>query len=326
VLSRPDRYDVIESIHGTFPFSKRELRFNGLLVARSTGLVPFYVEYRRFEESQWPNEIPGNRVGRWLRPWIDRRALREWRKSVAEADVVRVLNPEEASYLRETMRAGAKVLELGEGLSKRDADALAPQAVVRAQRLEHREVAVVGSWCLRKGAADWGEIMTVARRIEPHARFRFLGTGASAEAILATVGSQHAGAVVVVPSFEPRELPRLLEASSIGALPSYIEGSPFGILEQLAAGLPTVAYDVPGSRSLVDRTLLVRRGDAAGMGRRIGELLRATPEQYAALSAQALARAQVASLTRVADQLLDRYRVELHRLGSSGPDLARIDG
>src|SRR5437764_491393 len=39
--------------------------------------------------------------------------------------------------------------------------------------------------------------------------------------------------------------------STVCAFPSYAEGFGFGLLEQLAAGIPTVSYDAPGPRFIL---------------------------------------------------------------------------
>ena len=52
---------------------------------------------------------------------------------------------------------------------------------------------------------------------------------------------------------------------TVGAFPSYVEGFGLAVLEQLAAGLPTVAYNLPGPRDILKSTLpdlLVPCGDA----------------------------------------------------------------
>jgi glycosyltransferase involved in cell wall biosynthesis len=52
--------------------------------------------------------------------------------------------------------------------------------------------------------------------------------------------------IEIVPEYQPYKLPKLLTDSTVGAFPSYAEGFGLGLLEQLAAGIPTVAYAAPG--------------------------------------------------------------------------------
>src|SRR5688500_5959163 len=49
VRERADEFDVIEALPEDLPFARRDLRFHGLLVARSMGLHPLYEEYIRYE-------------------------------------------------------------------------------------------------------------------------------------------------------------------------------------------------------------------------------------------------------------------------------------
>src|SRR5207244_9757017 len=47
------KYDVIDCLIGTLPFSKKSLRFNGLLVGRSTVLYLAYDDLMRFSRHYW---------------------------------------------------------------------------------------------------------------------------------------------------------------------------------------------------------------------------------------------------------------------------------
>ena len=67
-----------------------------------------------------------------------------------------------------------------------------------------------------------------------------------------------------VSDFRPEDLPTLLADCTVGAFPSYVEGFGLAVLEQLASGLPTVAYDTAGPRDLLASRLpdlLVPKGD-----------------------------------------------------------------
>jgi glycosyltransferase involved in cell wall biosynthesis len=108
-------------------------------------------------------------------------------------------------------------------------------------------------------------------------------------------------------------------------LPSYIEGFGMGVLEQLAAGIPTVAYDVPGPREMLRlfaTLMMTPRGDVAAASRRLIELLNSSEDQYARLSRESR---QIASRFRwreIAAEMLQIYS----RLGAgqSGPRPAEV--
>ena len=73
-----------------------------------------------------------------------------------------------------------------------------------------------------------------------------------------------------------RDIAALLAGSHIACLPSYREGLPKSLLEAMAAGLPCVATDVPGCRSLVrhgETGLLVPPRDAAALADALARLI-----------------------------------------------------
>ena len=109
-------------------------------------------------------------------------------------------------------------------------------------------------WSTRKGAKDWGEIIRRVHAIIPEAQFRFLGTLTDNERVLRDLIFA-CNCIEIVPEFQPDELPKLLADSTAGALPTYAEGFGLALLEQLAAEIPTVSYDAPGPRSILQRTL-----------------------------------------------------------------------
>jgi glycosyltransferase involved in cell wall biosynthesis len=318
------RFDVVESVHGTFPYSRRELGFDGVLVARSTGLVPLYLDYKRYERARWPGRISGTVPGRVLERVSDRRRLRAWTRTVAHADVIRVLNPDEVRYLDGLDAAAGKVLELPEGLPREYAMALEVAAASASERLDKPVVAFVGSWCLRKGAADWPTIMAKVRESAPGASFRFLGTGVSSERVRSDLSVPERG-VEVVPTFAPVALPKLLRDVTVGVFPSYIEGWGLGLVELLAAKIPTVSYDVPGPRTILRaQPLLVPRGNAEALARRVVEILRMDESSYRRLASTCAEIGRGPTLEETVDLLLERYEAAARKLArpSSARDAA----
>ncbi|MGH7058357.1 MAG: glycosyltransferase, partial [Acetobacteraceae bacterium] len=71
------------------------------------------------------------------------------------------------------------------------------------------------------------------------------------------------------------DVPALLAAADIFALPSHFEGLPMVLIEAMLAGLPVVASDIPGTRELVQRGtsgLLVPRGNSAQLTAALADL------------------------------------------------------
>jgi glycosyltransferase involved in cell wall biosynthesis len=115
-------------------------------------------------------------------------------------------------------------------------------------------------------------------------------------------------------------LPGLLGNCAVALFPSYIEGFGLAVLEQLAAGLPTIAYDVPGPRQILQsqRTrLLTPAGDTAAIAARAVEILSLSVPEYEKLSAECRAIAGGYRWSRIARDTIDQYSIALQSL--NGP-------
>jgi glycosyltransferase involved in cell wall biosynthesis len=96
----------------------------------------------------------------------------------------------------------------------------------------------------------------------------------------------------------PTGASELLEALDVYAQPSRREGRSMAMLEAMAAGLPTVAHDLPAIREMhsPDSALLVPVGDSAGFGAALEELVNAENRRRA--------------MGRAARQLSQRYSID----------------
>ena len=92
----------------------------------------------------------------------------------------------------------------------------------------------------------------------PAAQFLFLGTMFDETVVRGDLGSDNSSRIFCRPAFAVRDLPSLIADCVMGIFPSHVEGFGLALLEQLAAGLPTVAYNVPGPRQILRES-----GDAA---------------------------------------------------------------
>jgi glycosyltransferase involved in cell wall biosynthesis len=180
-------------------------------------------------------------------------------------------------------------------------------------------VSCVGSWDNRKGARDWPAIMRTVLREVPKARFNFLGVGVPPEnvrAALEDIGTS--GAVSVVSQFSSEDLPRLLASTTVGALPSYIEGFPLAVLELLAAGIPCVTYDNPGARAAsapMPDDYRIECGDTAAFARQISRVLTLDGGSYRAVAEAGRAFAEQHTWTHAASVTLACYEAGLSHLG-----------
>jgi len=106
------------------------------------------------------------------------------------------------------------------------------------------------------------------------------------------------------------DVPAILAAADIFALPSHFEGLPMVLIEAMLTGLPVVASDIPGPREQVMpgvSGLLVPRADAAALAAALASLAEA-PERRAAMGKagreRALSRYDEANvLARTLDRL-----------------------
>ncbi len=309
IRQNADRFDVIDALIGTLPYSKRELRFRGLLVARSVGL---YLLYQRFEESvgrRWPHRPPGKLIGRLLYRFTNRRLSAASDRAMREADLINVPNEEEAECVRHELGGKPRIIVQPYGLTAERQRALAAAAAAPESRLAQKRICFIGMWGARKGAYDWPRLIEHVRREIPAAKFRLLGTMINDEAVRRDLGLNNADGIELISAYAPDELPTLLSDCAVGAFPSYVEGFGLAVIEQLAAGVPTVAYDTVGPRDILKPRLpelLVRNGDVMELAAAICRLLRYSATEYKALSERCAAIEF--SWPEIANDTLKEYR------------------
>jgi glycosyltransferase involved in cell wall biosynthesis len=308
-------YDVIDAHQGNLPVSKRRLGFDGLLVTRSVGLVHLYEDFARTARLRWPGST-GTLLARPHRRWRAWRMLRVTDVTFRHADVITVPNADERAYL-DGGGLGGKTVVLGLGIEQCRLEELAEVPPVSSSAPPR--IAFIGTWGARKGAHDWPGIVAGVRRRLPDASFVFLGTHVAAAELERRLGLP-GGAVEVIPTYASAELGGLLRGVRVGALPSYVEGFGIGVLEKMAAGIPSVCYDVPGPRETmgrVDRSTLVLAGDTEAFAERLVELLGLDDRAYAELGARCRAVAAEFSWRVIAKQTLAVYRDGLAQLKRS---------
>ncbi|MFM7471889.1 MAG: glycosyltransferase family 4 protein [Nodosilinea sp.] len=172
----------------------------------------------------------------------------------------------------------------------------------------------IGSWGPGKGSKDWPEIIRCLQKNVPEVRFLFLGTSsysaASQEAIIKDLNLPNPDCISIIPRFTDDEFPHLLSQATVGAFPSYIEGFPIAVLEQLAAGLPVVAYDIPGSREMLRHLkgdFLFQPGNSQDFSQKLTELLNMDDSVYLRLSQQCIAIAKDFDWQKITAETLETY-------------------
>jgi len=148
-------------------------------------------------------------------------------------------------------------------------------------------VSFVGHWSLRKGSGDWADLIRRVRTSIPSSRFLFAGTDVSAVQVKRDLGLPGDCGIEVWERFAPNELASVLSGTHVGVFPSYVEGFGLAVIEQLAAGIPVIAYDIPGPRDILGSELsglLVPAGNVGALASKVEEVLTLRPEEYLALS------------------------------------------
>jgi glycosyltransferase involved in cell wall biosynthesis len=305
-------FDVIDALIGVLPFSKRKLSFRGLLVARSVGLYRLYDQFDRSVERRWPGHQPKGKLRGRIFYALARRRLRQASdKSIRHADLINVPNEEEKSCLHTEIRPDLPILVQPYGLTVERRRALLQAAASVELRLAQRRICFIGMWGARKGAQDWCGIIRRVRARIPAAQFRFLGTMVDSDAILPDLRLDSLEGVEFISDYQPDDLPDLLADCTVGAFPSYAEGFGLAVLEQLAAGIPTIAYDTAGPHDLLSMRLdelLVPKGDLIAFADKISDILALDPGAYQKLSQRSVATASEFSWSPIAEATLSAYR------------------
>lgn len=327
VRRNAERFDVIDALVGTLPFTKRSLRFQGLLVARSVGLYRLYEKFERVAAKRWP-PARGKLLGRIFYAFFNERARAASEASVRNCDLLNLPNSDELLCLRDEMRSTKAAVVLPYGLSPARWQLLQAAAAPAEVRWRKKKISFIGMWSPRKGGKDWREIIQRIRARVPDAAFLFLGTMTANENVAADLDPAMAGFVEIVPQFEPDELPQLLSDSAVGAFPSYVEGFGMAVVEQLAAGIPTIAYAAPGPRDILQDSLpelLVPAGEVAQFADAISEIFAKDLDAYQALSKRSVETAARFSWPEIAREAVDEYRKRLEEISSSGRAIPSSD-
>src|SRR5262249_16120227 len=154
----------------------------------------------------------------------------------------------------------------------------------------------------------------------PKVEFVFLGTMFDEAIVHADLTRDEARRLICRTTFSEQELPALLGDCAVAIFPSYIEGFGLAVLEQLAAGLPPIAYDVPGPRQILEpqqARLLTRVGDTDAIARRAVDILSLSVPEYERLSAECRAIAGSYQWSKIARDTLDQYSIALQSLNTA---------
>jgi glycosyltransferase involved in cell wall biosynthesis len=319
IRENAERFDVVDALIGTLPFPKKSLGFRGLLVARSVGLYHLYEKFERMAAQRWGPPPQGKLLARPFYWFFNQRARSVSAASVRHCDLLNLPNSDELACVRHEIGSAKPAIVQPYGLRPESAEALAAEAARPEARWANPKVAFVGMWSVRKGARDWAQIIREVRTRVPTVRFVFLGTMIANEKVWSDLELEPVDFIEIVPLFDPEQLPRLLADCTVGAFPSYVEGFGMAVVEQLAAGLPTVAYDAPGPRDILRGELahlLVPAGDAARFAEALADILGNDLQRYRTLSGLSFDTARKFSWPEIASATVAEYRKFLHDAGA----------
>jgi glycosyltransferase involved in cell wall biosynthesis len=324
VRQNAGQFDVIDCLIGTLPYSKKSLGFNGLLVGRSIGLYLDYEKFLRSSRQRWPDQPRGKFLGRVFYKFTSWLLRRNADRAVAHCDTFNVPNEEEQRSLAQ-YSPDTPAIVLPYGLNDAERAALADSARPASERLARKEICFLGMWSVRKGSRDWSELVRAILNSLPDARFAFLGTMTDEQSVLRDLQLSPRESVRCLTNYDPKQLPQLIANCAVGLFPSYIEGFGISVVEQLAAGIPTIAYDVPGPRHIFKNNgarFLIPAGDVKAMSERALEILGMNESDYGALSIKCREIAAQFRWEQIADDNIRAYRNALRKTtnGQASPN------
>jgi glycosyltransferase involved in cell wall biosynthesis len=314
-------FDIIDAHQGNLPVSKKNLGFSGLLVARSVGLLPLYDRFNRTSLEKIPLTNLKNlkvKIVNELLKWRDRKQVKDCFQSYQTCDLINLPNIHEQEYLEQTQNLQGKCAVFPFGLSQSRQEKLNQIISLQRNNFLNEQIVFIGTWCSRKGSKDWREIIQRVRQFFPQIQFLFLGTKVGKDKIQQELQLDRENAIEIIPNYEAEMLPQLLKNATIGAFPSYLEGFGFAVLEKLAAGIPTVAYDIPGPRAMLQHiqttSLMVKAGDTVAFSNKLIELLKLPSQDRDRLSQECVEVAKYFSWSKIAKDTLSVYQEGLKKL------------
>lgn len=311
------RFDVVDALIGSLPMSKKKLGFAGLLIARSVGLYRLYDRFELAARQRWPQRPRGKFLGKIFYSFAHRRLFRASDAAVKNADLINVPNESEAECLRREFGPGYHIIVQPYGLSAERRRELLQAAATSSARLAQKKISFIGMWAARKGSHDWAKIVARVRQQDPDVQFGLFGTMVDGRVIARELGPVSPDGVELVSEYAPDDLPKLLAEYAVGVFPSYVEGFGLAVLEQLAAGIPTVAFDVPGPRDVLGARapeLLVPVGDVDALVTALRKILDLDQTAYERLSRRCAEIANEFDWSRITRETIHLYRQRLDQL------------
>ncbi|RYX86297.1 glycosyltransferase [bacterium] len=316
-------YHIIDANLTNITKSKESFGFKGLLIARSQGIMPLYersYQIKRFAEtSEFTRKKKPirNFLGKYIRKIFKDFTLKDFHASVKYADVIHCLNRSEFDYFLEIGISKDKLVLIPNGLSKSHLNKFEQTSYNRKNN--SKIVSIIGAWHNVKGSKDWNDIAVKLIEDKEFDSILILGTVMSEEFVKKDFQSNIYPYLNIIPRYDPSNLPNLLETVKVAVSSSYMEGLPYAVLEQLAAGIPVVGYNVPGVYDFliqIDKTLLITPGNITELVKKINEILNFSNEDYEKLSKKCIEVSKRYVLENIYPVFLNLYEKEYSNINS----------
>lgn len=263
LIKNIDHYDVVLYEYDTLPFRRGLFDKHTLMIARPAILAYHFdlIPFRYDLKSKISNFIRSCKLWFGKERNVLKEELRKVDYCLRQADIIQVQNKKDQALLVSKGFAEKRIIIVPNGI---------PLGKIGAFNRNSFDlhtpfiVAYVGTFDFRKGAMDFPKIFKQLRKEFPDVKLKLLGTQGmfqTTEEVLNFFPKKYHAAIDVLPKFKADELPMLLKDCHIGIFPSYLESFGFGALEMMCAGLPVVAYDIPGPSDFVPKEMLAPRGD-----------------------------------------------------------------
>ncbi|MGI4729322.1 MAG: glycosyltransferase family 4 protein, partial [Janthinobacterium lividum] len=311
------KYDVIDANVECIPYSKESFGFKGLLLARSHGMRPVYMLAEKIKSykdeliKEGSNISFKTKLGNLYRSAQKQTGLKEFYSSIKYADIVHCLNHAEYDYL------------LGYGLSKNKLiiihNGLLDSSIEKYTQINSSDkinsLCFIGAWTIRKGIKDFDRIISEIKLNSKLESLLLLGGNYDEAYIRKDFSIKNQNVLKIYPSFKPSQIPAYIRQCKVGIFPSYLEGFALALIEQLACGIPVVAYKIPGSTdilSLLDNSLLIEPGNTEQFAKKVSELLELDTTDYTLLSEKCKSEAKKYLLSNIATQFINLYYKNLN--------------
>ena len=284
------KYDVIDANFSCVIYPKESFGFKGLLLFRSHGIDPVYkwaekniIRYKKALEEDARKITLKTSIGNIYRALQKNAGVREFELSVKYADIVHCLNKAEFEYFKEQGVPDKKLLLLPNGIQ----DDFIHEMNSKSSGSRKNKLCFVGAWNVRKGIKDMDEIISLVEKVVRLNEIVLLGGQYSEKTIRSFFSEVNLRKLNVIPDFDKAELFGYVKECKVGLFPSYIEGHPLAIIEQLSMGIPVVAYNVPGSADILEKldpSFLVSPGDIVAFSNKVSEVFNLDIHEYQVLS------------------------------------------